>query len=367
MAGRLLGAWSRALDANGAPINGAKATFTRSGTGNLQNTYTTAALSVAHTNPVESDAEGWFPEIWADVGMIFRVEVTDENDVTIYGPEDNIVPLGAGSAVAPAAYTTDTTLTLGDLGRRISGTGTWTLTLPVAAGLPLGWSVRVVNEGTGQITLATTGGDTIDLGLSRVVGPGEIIDLTLSTATNFKSDNVSSPVGRHALWVPVDAMIVRLTNGPGASVTETTTNKVMMRTLDFDAGTPEYAQWRMVMPKSWNEGTITFKPRWTHGSTTTNFKVSWGLQAVAISDDDASDAAFGTAQYSNDTGGTTGDIYAGPESAAITIAGTPQAEDVVVFQVLRKADDATNDTLAVDALLLGITIYLTTDVPTDFA
>ena len=93
--------------------------------------------------------------------------------------------------------------------------------------------------------------------------------------------------------------------------------------------------------------------------------MSWGLQAVALSDDDAMDAAFGTAQYSNDTGGTTDDLYNGPESSAITIAGAPASEDVVIFQVLRKADDATNDTLAIDAKLLGVTLYLNTSAVTD--
>ena len=86
---------------------------------------------------------------------------------------------------------------------------------------------------------------------------------------------------------------------------------------------------------------------------------------MALSDADALDAAFGTAQFSNDTGGATDTVYIGPESAAITVAGTPQAGDLVVFQVLRKADDGTNDTLAVDARLLGLRLYITTDAADD--
>ena len=48
-----------------------------------------------------------------------------------------------------------------------------------------------------------------------------------------------------------------------------------------------------------------------------------------------------------------------------TVAGTPQAGDWVTFQVLRKADDGTNDTLAVDARLLGVRLYITTDAADD--
>ncbi|MBI1243758.1 MAG: hypothetical protein GC202_02040 [Alphaproteobacteria bacterium] len=171
--------------------------------------------------------------------------------------------------------------------------------------------------------------------------------------------------GRNTIYVPAAAMIARTTNGAAAGSVETTTNKVMLKTLDFDASTIEYAQFTVRMPKSWNEGTVTAVFVWKHAATTTNFKVSWGLQAVALSDDDAADTAFGTAIYANDIGGTTNDIYISPETAAVTIAGTPAAEDLVVFQVLRKADDATNDTLAIDAGLLGVTLYLTTDAATD--
>lgn len=172
-------------------------------------------------------------------------------------------------------------------------------------------------------------------------------------------------LGKHAIWVPASAMTPRTTNGGAAGLAETTTNKVMLRTLDFDRDTVEYAQFAIRMPKSWNEGVVTFVPEWSHGIATTNFKVSWGLQGVSVSDGESIDSAFGTAQYSNDTGGAADAVYAGSESSAITVAGAPAAEDLVVFQVLRKADDGINDTLAVDARLHGLTLFITTNAGTD--
>jgi hypothetical protein len=160
-------------------------------------------------------------------------------------------------------------------------------------------------------------------------------------------------------------MTARTTNGAAVGLTELGVNKVMLRTLDFDASTLEYAQFNVRMPKAWDEGAVTAVFAWCHGATAANFKVSWGLQGVAISDDDALDAAFGAAQYANDVGGTTSDSYASPETAAIAIAGAAAAEDLVVFQVLRKADDAVNDTLAVDARLIGVTLYLNTEAGND--
>lgn len=173
-----------------------------------------------------------------------------------------------------------------------------------------------------------------------------------------------SQVGKQAVWIPAGAMYPRTTTGAARGTMETTTNKIVVETLDFDATTQEYAQFGIGMPKAWNEGTVTFQPIWTHGSTATNFGVVWSMRAVAISNDDALDAAFGTAQTSTDTGGTTDDLYAGPESAAITIAGTPVAEDYVVYEISR-TPAAGSDTMAIDAKLIGVRVFISVAAEND--
>lgn len=170
--------------------------------------------------------------------------------------------------------------------------------------------------------------------------------------------------GREEIWIPAGSMIPQVTNGAAEGSGETTTNDVMRRTLDFDPTTAEYAQFSWRMPKRWNEGTVTFIPIWSHPSTTTNFGVVWDMCGVAISNDDALEAAFGSAQTSTDTGGTTDDLYEGPESSAITIAGTPAVGDVVHFRVARAPSNG-SDTMAVDARLHGIVLVITTDAATD--
>lgn len=134
--------------------------------------------------------------------------------------------------------------------------------------------------------------------------------------------------------------------------------------LAFDATTEEHAQFAVPMPKSWNEGTVTFVPIWMHPATTTNFGVCWKLRALAVSNDDTLVANFGTAQSSVDTGGTTSDYYAGPESSAITIAGTPATDDMVLFDIYRDPADG-GDTMAVDAYLIGVRLFFTTDADND--
>lgn len=188
---------------------------------------------------------------------------------------------------------------------------------------------------------------------------------TLATTGAITENGVAvNGAGKHTVWIPATAMVSRTTNGPSTGTVETSTNKVMLKSLDFDTTTQEFAQFSIRMPKSWNESTVTFQATWSHAATTTNFGVVWALEAVAISDGDAGDAAFGTAQQVADTGGTTNTIYITAESSAITIAGTPAAQDWVVYQVKRVPSDG-SDTMAIDARLHGITLFLTTDVNTD--
>lgn len=171
-------------------------------------------------------------------------------------------------------------------------------------------------------------------------------------------------VGKETIWIPASAMTARTTNGAAAGTLEMTTNKNMFSTLDYDTTTQEFAQFEIHMPKSWNLGTLTFQPVWSHAATTTNFGVVWELAAVARSDDDVGDVAFGTAQSSTDTGGTTNDIYIGPESSAVTVAGTPAAGDTVQFQLARAPANG-SDTMAIDARLHGIRLFYTTNASTD--
>jgi hypothetical protein len=150
------------------------------------------------------------------------------------------------------------------------------------------------------------------------------------------------------------------TIGCAALVTTTgTANMVDYQSLDFDASIIEYAQSPMfTMPSDYNGGQMSYKVLWTHGSTTTNFKVGWALQAIAYGDNQNIDTAWGTAVQVNDTGGTTNYVYLSP-SGTITSAGSPASGCAMKFRVQRVATDGTNDTLAIDAKLLGIQVTYT--------
>ena len=171
--------------------------------------------------------------------------------------------------------------------------------------------------------------------------------------------------GKQTIFIPAGAMKSRTTNGAAAGSVETTTNKVMLESMDFDTATDEFVQFQVQMPKSWDASTVTAQFTWSHPTTTVNFGVRFFIQGLALVDGDAADTAFGTAVgHTADTGGTTDDIYITPETGAITIANSPAKSDYVIFQIYRDVSDA-GDTLAVDARLHGVSLFYTTDALND--
>lgn len=229
--------------------------------------------------------------------------------------------------------------------------------------------LSLLNVGSNPIILSST--STASTAANRFSIAGDIVIMPNSSAVIWYDSTASrwkalvQPVlGKIPVWVPATAMISRTTNGGAAGTVETTTNKVMLKTLDHDASTQEYHQFTIPAIKGWNKSTVTAKAAWKHAATATNFGVVWGLQGYSASDDDAADTAFGTAKEVADTGGTTNDIYWTAETAAITIAGTPATGDLIFFQGYRKPSDG-SDTMAIDAGLLGWLVYLTMSSPTE--
>lgn len=185
----------------------------------------------------------------------------------------------------------------------------------------------------------------------------------------------SDILGKHTIWVPAGAMTPRTTSGAAAGTVELSTNKVMVKSLDFDyALADEFAQFAVRMPKGWNEGSLGAMFVWSHTTGATAYGVVWGIQGLAVGDNggagDALDAAFGTAVLTTDTGGTANDLYQTAEATITvsggspTIAGSPAAEDLVIFQVYRDFDHV-SDTLDKDARLHGVVLFYTVDAHND--
>jgi hypothetical protein len=282
-------------------------------------------------------------------------------------------------APAPAAYASGMAVflrfgnanTAADPTINLNSLGAKTIKGPAGAAIAVGAMSGdhfLVYDGTNFRVLNPA---AVSAGSFTTIELGHASDTTLSRASagtvavegaNLLTTSTGRKQGLETIWVPAVAMYTRTTNGAASGTVESSTNKVMTRSLDFDTSTQEFAQFAIQFPKSWNEGTVTFAPVWSAASGTGG--VVWALQAVALSDDDAIDTAFGTEQTSTDTLIATGDIHVGPTSSAITIAGTPAAGDWVAFQIKRNVSDG-SDTLNADARLLGVRIFFTTDASDD--
>jgi len=249
--------------------------------------------------------------------------------------------------------TTNDTITIGSTSltfQQFTGVGQLSVTAPLVKTAPNSLSVSAATTSASGVaeladnTETAAGSDT-----ARVVTPAG-----LASAVAYQ--------GRQTIWVPAGAMLPRTTNGAAAGSAETTTNKVMIKTLDFDQSTAEYAQFSVGMPKSWDRSTVAAQFCWSNASGSGD--VVWAIQAVAISDDDTLDAAFGTAQSVTDSVTVAGDLMQSAETSAVTVAGSPAALDLVTFQVYRDAASG-NDSYAGDARLHGVRLYFSTNVKND--
>ena len=188
--------------------------------------------------------------------------------------------------------------------------------------------------------------------------------VTSTAAELNKLDGVGTlkQAGKETIWVPASAMYGNTSNGAEAGQTELS-NGPELKTLDFDKDSDEFAQFAIAFPKSWNEGTVTFQAFFTANTTNTGTTV-FGLQGVALADDGALNTSFGSAQFNTAKAmsGTANDLAVTAESNAITIAGSPGADEYVFIQIFR---DVSADSLTADAKLLGVKLFFTTDAAND--
>jgi hypothetical protein len=155
-------------------------------------------------------------------------------------------------------------------------------------------------------------------------------------------------------------MTPRTTNGAASGTEELATNDINLDFFDFDAATDEAVQVAFMMPDDMD---LTVDPKfkviWKDATTAGTGNVVWGVRAVATSNDDPLDAAFGTAQTVTDAFIAAGDNHTALISTGVAIAGTPTLGDLTVFEFFRDADNV-SDTYTQDARLLNVTMQYKT-------
>ena len=254
-------------------------------------------------------------------------------------------------------------------------TGTQTLTNKTLTSPKIGTNI-LDTSGNELINLTATGSAVNEITLANAAS-GNAPSITASGETNVSLNLVPKGsgtlqgngsalkiAGKETIWVPASAMYATTTNGAEAAQVETTATRPDLKVFDFDASTKQYTQFTIAMPKSWNEGTLTYQVYWSPSTTNTGNAI-FGLQAVACADNDTIDVEYGTNQDITDAGiGTVEDQQITSESSAMTVAGSPAAGEQTYFQLYRDAA-AGGDTFTGECRVLGIKLFYTTDAAND--
>ena len=294
-------------------------------------------------------------------GATFTFAATDKGDAIVFasandGTNPDIISLGFGDGDVTLTGTqtlTNKTLTAPKIGTSILDTNGNELFLLTATSSAVN-ELTYANAATGNNPSFTASGET-NVGINLVPKGSGVLQ---------GNGSALKIAGKETMWVPAAAMYGPTTNPADAALVETTATRPDLNVWDFDASTQQYTQFTVAMPKSWNEGTVTYQVYWSPSTTNTGNCI-FGLQGVACADGDTIDVAFGTAVEVTDAGiGTVEDQQISAESGAMTVAGSPAAGEQSYFQLYRDAADG-SDTFTGECRVLGIKLFFTTDAAND--
>jgi hypothetical protein len=136
--------------------------------------------------------------------------------------------------------------------------------------------------------------------------------------------------------------------------------------LAFDGATQEHANFQMTMPFEWNRGPLQVKFYW-RGTTDSTADVLWGINAAAITDGEVLDTQQNTFVTVADTGLSDSSKLSISAPLEFTVANaSTDIGDLILFRVMRDADDSGDTYNSNDAHLLGARIqYRERDVAED--
>tara|TARA_R110002051_G_scaffold304147_1_gene373352 strand:- start:656 stop:2059 length:1404 start_codon:yes stop_codon:yes gene_type:complete len=213
-------------------------------------------------------------------------------------------------------------------------------------------------------TLSTTELNTLD-GVAATLTATELNYVDGVTSAIQTQLDAKVKQGKHTMWIPSSAMTPLTTNGcSDLTLVEMTATRPELQVLDFAADAPDYAQFTVAFPKSWNEGTVTFQPFWTVTGTDGG-GVNWTLTGISIADNGIINSGYPSAatQASKAHSGTSNDLNVSVESGTLTITNAA-VDTVTYFKIARNTADGGDDQTGV-ARLIGIKMFYTTDAEND--
>jgi hypothetical protein len=219
-------------------------------------------------------------------------------------------------------------------------------------------SAKIADNAIGTLAIADDAVTSAKIA-DNAIGTLAIAD---DAVTADKVANDIKVAGIETIYIPAAGMYPETTNGCADLEQVELTNGPELKCLDFAAAADAFAQFQVIFPKSWNEGTVTFQAFFTVTGTNTG-TVAWGLAGRSYADNADINTAFGTQVVATAKAhsGTSNDLNVAVVSGAVTIAGAA-ADALTIFQIAR---DVTADSQTGAARLLGIKIFFTTDAAND--
>jgi hypothetical protein len=263
-----------------------------------------------------------------------------------------------------------TTLTVDSViinGSTIGHTGDTDLMTVASGVLTVAGEVSMTTLDIGGTNVTSTAAELNILdGVTSTAAELNILDGVTSTAAEInRLDGVASAIrtaGLETIYVPAAAMYPNTTDGSSDLEQVELSNGPELKCLDFAAAADDFAQFTVIFPKSWNEGTVTFQAFWTVTGTNTG-TVAWGLSGISFADNASINTAFGTQVVATAKAfsGTSNDMTVSAVSGAVTISNAA-VDTQTYFQVSR---DVSADSQTGSARLLGIKLFFTTDAAND--
>lgn len=201
-----------------------------------------------------------------------------------------------------------------------------------------------------------------------------LLKLNVNGNTKFQVDidgNITQggKVGKQTIWIPARAMVPRLANGASYSYSETSIGAVY-QTLLFSNTSNSFAQFEIIMPKSWNTSkNVTYQLAFSHTNTTaTSANVNWAMRALAEKDNQLyTSSTWGgntRIRYQISSVSPNNILLTSESGANINIGGNPSTGNLVIFQVFRNIIGDTKE-LQSSVRLHGVNIFYYTSQGSD--
>jgi hypothetical protein len=133
----------------------------------------------------------------------------------------------------------------------------------------------------------------------------------------------------------------------------------------FPNNTDAYCLAKITMQNAWDTGNVFFGYTWSHATTTVNFQAAIDVAVAAINSDDSLTPIYEDTKQYVSVGGDATKEYKALKSTSVPVGNFPRKNADIVLKITRNASTEVNDTLDADFYLRNLTVFYTTEYPTD--